>query len=397
MRILNVISYFYPAWAYGGPGKLVYELSNRLAETDTVSVYSTDAFDSVRRRKNSDNIFPKHPNLQIRYFRNISNTLAFKYKFFFSPGSINDISKKIRYFDLIHLHEFFSGLAVICSIFASKQRIPYVISAHGTLDSYHLKHRKGIKTLFMYLFGRKIIRNASAFIGATEEEIKEYRMLGIPEEKLIYIPNGISADKYMSLPQKGAFRKKYSIGRNTALIVYLGRIHKLKGLDLLLKAFLLLTKKHDSVLAIAGSNDGYLDEVKKMSESLDLTGRVIYTGTISGKDKLQLYADTDVFVYPSPSEGFSIAILEAAASGIPLVITRGCKFPDVREYNAGIITDININSLFGGLDRMLSDNKFRKEASFQAKMMIKKKYTIEIMALRLKEIYKQIVKKYAKL
>ena len=166
MKILQVISYFYPAWSYGGPGKLVYEISANLSSYENVTVYSTDAFDSKRRRNKNDNILiPKR--IKTNFFANINNYLAYRLKFFLPPFLLNKALKEVKKFDVIHFHEFFTGTVVILSDIAFFFKVPYVISAHGTLHSFHLKNRSFLKRIFFIIFGNKIIKNASGFIAAT--------------------------------------------------------------------------------------------------------------------------------------------------------------------------------------------------------------------------------------
>src|SRR3989344_9557035 len=111
----------------------------------------------------------------------------------------------------------------------------------------------------------------------------------------------------------------------------------------------MIHQKQNIYLVIAGSDDGFLPALKKLVKKEKVDQRVIFPGVISGYLKLQAYRDADLFVYPSPSEGFSIAVLEAAAAGLPLVITTGCKFPEIAEKNAGIVVNPDKNSFFQAL------------------------------------------------
>jgi glycosyltransferase involved in cell wall biosynthesis len=174
------------------------------------------------------------------------------------------------------------------------------------------------------------------------------------------------------------------------VISFLGRINKLKGLKSLVDAFNIVHKKiPKSYLVIAGSDDGYLSELKKLISGYDLEPFVIFPGTTFGELKNALYHESDVFVYPSPAEGFSIAILEAAASGLPLVITPGCKFPDVVTYDAGYIAD-DVGDMAEKILKILLSNKLRKKLAENAQNLIKSKYSIEAMSSKLIKLYNSV-------
>jgi len=390
MEILFVISYFFPAWAYGGPGKLVRELARTLSHRGfRLAIYSTDAFDLKRRRKEIDNKLLKKEKYKIYFFRTINNRFSYYSKFFLSPGLVLTAAAEIGKFDLVHLHEFFTGNVAIITFLAVLFKIPYIISAHGTLDSYRIKHRNFGKKIFMIFFGKRIIKNSAGFVAATVEETEEYKLLGVPAAKIHHIPNGIDLKEFDNMPGKNIFKKKHNISAGEKVLLYLGRIHKLKGLRHLVEAMPLISSQIDCRLVVAGSDDGYQEELIKLVKKNKISN-VVFPGLIQGKEKLQLYRDSDVFVYPSLSEGFSLAVLEAAAAGLPLVITYGCKFPQVAEYNAGYIVSAKAESLASAVIKILKDEKKRKSMGRSAGKMIKNDYSITVMAKRLAGLYKNI-------
>ncbi|OGG15947.1 hypothetical protein A3D78_01220 [Candidatus Gottesmanbacteria bacterium RIFCSPHIGHO2_02_FULL_39_14] len=389
MKILQVISYFYPAWGYGGPGKLVYEIAKSLADKkQDVTVFSTDAFNRERRRKNSDYSFDQE-KFRVYFFANLSNFLAYRYKLFIPLLMFFRVLKDLPDFDLIHLHEFFTATVVIVATVARFYRIPYLISPHGTLDSFNLEHRSFFKKIFMKLFGLKIIKNAAGFAAATSQERKSLVKLGISGNKIHLVQNGLDTSEFQNMPPRGSFRKKFHIPDSALILFYLGRIHHLKGLDILVRSFSMIHQKQNIYLVIAGSDDGFLPALKKLVKKEKVDQRVIFPGVISGYLKLQAYRDADLFVYPSPSEGFSIAVLEAAASGLPLVITTGCKFPEIEKYQAGIIVSSTINGLYQGLNKLIKDKKYLLTAGINARKMVTRYFTITSMTDNLKKIYQQ--------
>ena len=338
MKILLVISSFYPAWSYGGPGNLVYEIARSLTvKNQSVTVYSTDAYDAKRRRGAKDDIQLMREKFSYIFFRNLHNGFVYYTKFFLSPGMFFRALFQLKKFDIIHIHEIFTPNVALVALVARIYKIPYFFSAHGTLDPEHLKHRGFLKKIFLFFAYRIIFEYSSGFVAATDEEAEEYRLMGVKRKKIVTVNNGIDIKPYLHLPRPGKFRDKFQIPEHRKIIIYLGRIHKLKGLDLLVRSFKQLSGKLNCRLVIAGSDDGYLPDLKKLVRRLKIDDRVIFPGVMSGSSKLALYRDAQLFVYPSPAEGFSLAVLEGAAAGLPLVITRGCKFKAVSEYKAGLI------------------------------------------------------------
>jgi len=215
--------------------------------------------------------------------------------------------------------------------------------------------------------------------------IKYYQII-----KIKLVKNGLDYSEFKKLPAKGLFRKKYSIDTDEKILIFLGRINKLKGLDMLVDSFNQLVNDMKVKLVIAGSDDGYLNVVRHRVNLLNLKDKVIFPGIMAGREKLEAYVDCDLFVYPSPAEGFSIAILEAGACGLPLLITEGCKFPEVKKHNAGIIVPYNVMSIYQAMKKILQNEKYRSKLAQNARKLIKENYTIEMMADKLIGIYNNI-------
>ena len=126
------------------------------------------------------------------------------------------LSKNLKAFDVIHIHDCRSFQGMLTSQFARLKEVPYVFQPHGSylctlLDS---TAKTLAKAAFDKLFGESLIRHAEKLILVNEVEADEYRRVGIPEEKLKVIPNGINLEEYVNLPVKGLFRKKFSIEEN---------------------------------------------------------------------------------------------------------------------------------------------------------------------------------------
>lgn len=320
LRILQVAPYFYPAWAYGGIPRVVYELSREMVRKGhSVTVYTTDAFNERLRYEGSgqDKVVD---GIKIHYFRNLSNSLAYNYQLFLPLGMRQVVKKTIGEFDIIHLHGHRNFLNNIAHHYALKNRVPYILSGHGTI--LRIERRIFAKMMFDSILGNRVIEDAERFVAVSEHEVSQYEHMGISREKVSIIYNGIDIDAYRVLPEKDSFRKKYGL-TGKKIILFLGKITPRKGVDFLVKAFAGLNMD-DSVLVIAGNDMGFKGKVEAIIKERHLAERVVFTGLLAGEDKLAAYQDADVVVYPAIHEIFGLVPFEAMMCGTPVIVTDDC-------------------------------------------------------------------------
>ena len=168
------------------------------------------------------------------------------------------------------------------------------------------------KTALDLLISSRIIQNASKIIALNQREADQYKKIGVSQNKIAIVPNGLDLLKYSVMPLKGTFRKRFGISTNEKIVLYLGRIHQIKGIDILIKAFAEVVLKLDNVkLVIAGPDDGFLFEVESLIKILKIGKKVLFVGPLFGNEKLEAYVDADVYVLPSLYEAFPMGLLEA--------------------------------------------------------------------------------------
>ncbi len=393
MRILQVTPYFYPAWTFGGPVKAVYELSKELVKKGhDVTVYTTDVCDRTSRLDVKSNGPLQVDGIRTYYFRNINKALAYDYKLFLSPSLVSVIRKEISGFDIIHLHEYYTFQNIVTHCYAKKYHIPYVLSVHGSLCPTARKQKAPYKQVFTYFLGRYILRDVSIAIVLTKEEKKQLLLMGLEPDKVRVIPNGVNLLEFADPPKKGTFREKYFIGSDERIILFLGRITREKGLDLLVSAFSKLVEQLRGLrLVIAGPSDlDYLASLKKLIVSKKIEDKVLFTGFLVGKEKLSVYVDADVFVLSSHFEGLSFTVLEACAGGVPVVITDCCNIPEVADYKAGFIVGGNEEEIQNAISRILDDEELKRKLGSNARRMVREKFTLSKVVEQLEELYREV-------
>ncbi len=389
MKILQVVPYFYPAWSYGGPAKLVYDTCEYFAEQGhQVTVFTSDAYDENSRMPQRLRI-KKNSGFSVFYFRNIFNQLTYKYNIFCTPRLFFQALVVVPQIDVIHLHDFYTPhnlwLGFLAKLFAK----PYILSVHGCLETARVAQRSLFKKVFLQFGGTWLLRSANKVIATSDNEVAAYLEYGVKKENIVLLGHGVNPKEFQSELTKTAARKSWDLPASNIIVTFVGRIHKIKGLDLLANAAAQLDSKKITFV-IGGSDDGFLIELKALIKKLKVKN-IILPGTCFGVRKADLFKASDIFVYPSYSEGFSLGILEAGAAGLPLVITTGCHFDEVKTSKSGLVVKPTAKDLAEGLEKMISSSELREVSSANVKKLIQKKYSMESIGNSLLSTYESVI------
>jgi len=388
MKILQVTVFFKPSWEAGGVARVAYEISKNLVkEGHEVTVYTTDGF--KYRLKTYKNKPVNVDGINTYYFRNLFNYLI-KYNIS-TPYYLFFIArKKIKNFDIIHIHEHRTLLAVIVYYYAKRFNIPYIVQAHGSIPITIGKQMQ--KNIFDAIWGTKILRDASKLIAVSNIEINQYLQMNVPPEKVVVIPNGIDFNSFRRLPEKGSFRKKYNITEKH-VVLYLGRLHERKGIDFLIEAYAELMKdKKNVILVLAGSDDGYRDKAILLIDKFNLKNNVKLIGFIDESDKLEAYVDADVLVYPSTFEIFGLVPFEAIICGTPVIVTDDCGCGElIKESKSGYLVRYgNIDDLKEKL-KLIIESKDHNAFVDNGKYYVEKNLSWESIIFKIESLYKNCI------
>jgi len=167
MKILQVVPYFPPAYAFGGPVKAAYQISKELVRKGhEVVVYTTDAKDFDSRLEMSSN--NTVDGIKVHRFRNVSLTFVKKLKLFITPQLISFAGKEVKKFDVIHLHEIRTFQNIMIRHYAYRYGVPYVLQAHGSLPRIMAWRR--LKWIYDVFFGYRLLRGTSKVIALSRVE-----------------------------------------------------------------------------------------------------------------------------------------------------------------------------------------------------------------------------------
>ena len=259
-----------------------------------------------------------------------------------APTLIPDLNRYVPNADFITLHSLYSFPVLAGYLLARRHHKPYGLWPHGVLAPFQRKVNWRRKWLYDRMIARRILKEAKVLFFSAPGEREEVQSLRLTTPSVI-IPHGIDTQEYIDLPPRGHFRNRYLGGHTGPLVLYLGRLNAKKGLDLLVESMANVLAKMPNVrLGIVGGADPprFTDQLNNELENLHIADRTILTGLLSGQEKLEAYADADVFVMPSHAENFSFAMFEAMASRIPVVISNTLNFAhEVERYSAGIVVD----------------------------------------------------------
>nr|WP_319374726.1 glycosyltransferase [uncultured Methanobacterium sp.] len=383
MNILQVCQSFYPCFASGGVVGVVYEISKELVSRGNhVTVYTTDGCPEVEgNNKNTKNI----EGVNVYYFKNLSKKLKSKFKITNPYHMLWVARKEIKNFDIIHVHEHRTFLAVISHHYAKKYDIPYIIQAHGSIMPHY--QNSLFKKFFDKLWGYNILNDAARIIALNETELEQYQLMGVPQDKIVILPNGINLTEYENLPPRGQFKYKHNIKADAKIILYLGRLNRTKGIDNLVKAFPEILNQYKKVkLIIAGPNDGFYDYLYDLINDLSMHDKILLVGPLYDNDKLEAYVDADVFVTPKFS-GFPLTFLEACACGTPIVTTdEGDKLDWITDV--GFI--VNDENLAQCILQILSDDELSHTFGENGKKLVREKFNWQSVSNNIEELYKNV-------
>ena len=278
----------------------------------------------------------------------------------FSPGRLRwmvdgslhrQFREMVRAADGVHIHGLWETHCMTAAGIAQSCRRPYIVSAHGMLEQWALRRRRLKKALYAALIEIRAMRRAACLRALSLDEVDDYRRLGL-NNPIAIVPGGVDVPAAVS-PE--LFRATYPQLGGKRIVLFMGRIDQKKGLNLLLAAWARIVEKADDIhLMIAGPDCGMLASLQQMTDELRLHNSVTFAGMVTGEQKWSMLAAASLFVLPSYSEGFSIAVLEALATGIPVIVTKPCHIPEVGIHHCGWVIQPQLETLEQALGEFLA-------------------------------------------
>lgn len=364
MRVVHVTPYFAPAFRYGGPPQSILGLCRGLRSAGVdIEVLTTRA--NGDREISSDVVRRgDYEGVPVRYLE-----LSFPRRYFNASGLSDALRQTLTSVDLAHLHGLWSFPFWAAVRECRRAGVPFVVSPRGMLDRGSFGHHRWRKTLLYWARERKNLRGA-AFLHATstsEKENLERLSLG-PE--IVCVPNGVTPP---ATAPDGRFREKLGLADNDGLVLYLGRLHPMKRLDLLMSAVeRVRTAKPSAHLVLAGPEDGL--DVRELTRRASDPRRVTWVGELASEEKWALLSEADVLVSCSDSESFGMSVVEAMAMGTPVVTTKTCPWEEVQKARAGFWVSQSAHDIADAILKLLREQGEARAMGERGKKLVHERY-----------------------
>jgi glycosyltransferase involved in cell wall biosynthesis len=312
----------------------------------------------------------------------------------FSPALSAQLRACVRPGGIVHGHGLWMHPGTAARKCAVRTGCPLVISPHGMLEPWALNHSRLKKRLAALLFEDKNLREAGCLHALCAAEADNFRRYGL-ENPIAIIPNGVDMPEIgKPLVADDAMAEKFPGLKGRRRILFLSRLHPKKGLSNLLQAWRQVARDFkDWSLLIAGAGQpAYELELRTLVKNYALEKNVVFVGAVYGEDKRQVLAAADAFVLPSFSEGFSVAILEAAAAGLPVLLTPECNFPELVKSGAAVEISSLPSAIEAGLRKIMElSGGQRKDMGRRGLELVKQSYTWPSIAGRMVEVYRWLL------
>lgn len=272
---------------------------------------------------------------------------------------------------------------------AQDLNIPYLITPRGMLEPWSLSQKKWKKKLAMMLYQKADLQQAACIYTTADMEAQHVRDLGI-EAPCSVIPNGIETEGYPCRSSEEGVKKQ---------ILFLSRIHVKKGIELLIEAFAKVKKEHDdfkdwSVVIVGNGEQDYINSLKKIVQSLEMTDDIRILPPVFGEAKVKLYQESSIFCLPSYSENFGMVIAEAMSCGVPVITTTNCPWEILNKTNTGWCINLSLENLESALhEAMTMEASQLYDMGQHASKLVYDHFNYRNVAQRTKTLYEWIITK----
>ncbi len=383
MKILHVI----PRLSIhdGGPPKAVREMARTLAERGhEVSIYTTDMV-SADESPPPLNAEVAEGRATIRYF-----PLGHPRRWIRSPELGRALAQTIPNCDIVIIHALYHYHLWAAARLCRRFKVPYIIRPLGTLDPYIYRRSRWKKRLFEWLHQNRDLRLAAALHYTTEDEQRLAKPVSQGAPGMV-VPLGIRPEEIGNAAHTAS-----KLNRTTTLL-HLGRLHEKKGIELLLQAIAKILPEHPELTCIiAGGPADYAQKLRALCAELGIAKRVTFPGFLSGKAKQQILSDADLFILPSYSENFGIAVIEAMAAGLPVLLSDQVNLhADVSDADAGWVVPASVEGITQGLHTALDARQNWKTIGHNGQQLVQQHYTWSTVAAQLEDNYSSIIHTYS--
>lgn len=298
-------------------------------------------------------------------------------------------------FDAVHIHAVFSFASLAAGRAAASAGVPYIVRPLGVLNRWGMDNRRRfVKALSFRFFDLPMLRKAAAMHYTSRMEMEDAARFGLKNLQRV-IPIGMDLTPFDALPAREVFSARFPETATTRNLLFLSRIDEKKGIDLLIAAFARIAPHRPEIrLVICGGGDPALvEKLHAQAASLGIAERITWAGQVTGELRLAAFSAAELFVLPSHSENFGIALLEAMAAGLPCLSTDQVALAaDAVRNKAVLLTAREPAAIAAKLEELLDSPEQRHLLGQSARILARCDYSLPAMGKALHHLYREIVK-----
>ncbi|MFC1719543.1 glycosyltransferase [Pseudomonadota bacterium] len=314
------------------------------------------------------------------------NKKSFAGSFRWAPGLVSRLQN--GNFSVVHSHGLWTYASMAGASLARRLSIPHLLAPCGMLQPKALRISNFKKKLAGLVFQNSVLENAHCLHAKSEAEYQSFREYGLTNPIAI-IPNPLPVAPMILEAEITRFRKKHQIPDGEKQLLFLGRLHPVKGLERLLMAWSELGAAcHGWGLLLAGPDEGgYRSHVEMMSIELKLGPSVRFTGPLSNQEKWVAFGASSLFIMPSDFENFGSAVAEALLAGVPVITTTGTPWKIISEQGCGWYVEANVPAVRAALLQAIGATDVALAAMGKVGVQIAREYSTENVTERVIGVY----------
>ncbi|MBK9130722.1 MAG: glycosyltransferase [Gammaproteobacteria bacterium] len=406
MKILFSVHGYKPAWRVGGPILSVSALAERLVSKGHQVIVCTTNMNLDQELDVPLNTPINIKGVEVYYFaceeylKRYFSRIGYLSKSIgtlYSPTMGQALREFVPKVDIVHVHLPFVYPTMAAARAAFKFDKPLFYHQRGVFDPARLRFRSLKKNAYISLVERPILRRATTLIALTEAERESYRRLDV-ETPCAVIPNGIDLPELSVLTDSQVeLLRSVGIEPSHKVVLFMGRLHPIKGADRLLDAFSRIAAEvPDAHLIMAGPDEfGIHQDFLYKTRELDLASRVSFPGMVEGDLKRALLLRANLFCLPSDAEGFSMAILEALSYAIPVMISPGCHFDEIEAAGAGWVVNADVPAMAKALRACLADIHHLRQHGMLGRRLVEQRYGWDTISEQILSAYEEGIARHA--
>ncbi|HEY1048937.1 MAG TPA: glycosyltransferase [Prosthecobacter sp.] len=301
------------------------------------------------------------------------------------------LRKHVHEYDVVHVHAVFSFASLAAGRAAAARGVPFIVRPLGVLNRWGMANRRRlVKSMSFGLLELPMLRRAAAMHYTSQMELQEAARFHLRNRQVI-LPIGIDLAPFASLPPATIFTDQFPASAGRRNVLFLSRIDVKKGVDLLLPAFARVHPAHPEthLIVCGGGAPDLVTKLQAQAQSLGLAGHITWAGEVTGQTRLAAFAAAELFVLPSHSENFGIALLEAMAAGLACVSSDQVALA-VDAAPAVRVVPLDVEVIAKAMDSLLSGTAERQALAASGRELAFKHYSLEAMGAGLNQLYQEV-------